>query len=200
MNREEFLTELKNGLSGLPQNDIDERLSFYCEMIDDRIEEGLSESEAIAGIGPVSKIVFQTVADIPLTKLMKEKISPKRTLRAWEIVLIVLGFPLWFPLLIAAGAAVLSLYVVIWALIVSLWAVEVSLWACALGGVAIAVVYAIHGNTLPGAAMLGAGLFCAGLSVFMLFACVTASKGILHLTKKAALGVKTRFIRKGSAK
>ena len=37
MLKTEFLTELQNGLSGLPQADIDERLSFYSEMIDDRI-------------------------------------------------------------------------------------------------------------------------------------------------------------------
>ena len=33
MNKQEFLTELRKGLSGLPQNDIEERLAFYGEML-----------------------------------------------------------------------------------------------------------------------------------------------------------------------
>ncbi|MBR7070986.1 MAG: DUF1700 domain-containing protein [Clostridia bacterium] len=200
MNKEEFLTELQNGLSGLPQEDIAERLSFYSEMIDDRIEEGYSESEAVAGIGSVDQIVSQTVAEVPFAKLVKEKITPKRQPQAWEIVLIVLGFPLWFPLLIAAGAVLLSFYLVIWSLILSLWAVEVSLWASALGGAVAGVVYFVHGDGLPGIAMLGAVLFCAGLSIFLFFGCAAASKGILFLTKKVACSMKTKLVKKETAK
>ncbi len=51
MNKREFLQKLENGLSGLPREDIEQRLSFYAEMIDDRIEDGFSEEEAVAGIG-----------------------------------------------------------------------------------------------------------------------------------------------------
>jgi hypothetical protein len=41
MNKQEFLTALKKALSPLSKADLEERLSFYSEMIDDRIEEGL---------------------------------------------------------------------------------------------------------------------------------------------------------------
>ncbi len=200
MNKETFLAELKRGLSGLPQNDADERLSFYGEMIDDRMEEGLSEEEAVAGIGPVDEIVAQTVAEIPLAKLVKENVGPRRPLRVWEVVLLVLGFPLWFSLLAAAAAVVLALYIVIWALIVSLWAIEAALWACALAGIAGGVVCMILGRTASGAALLGAGLFCAGLSIFFFAACLAATRGILRLTRKAAPVVKTRLARKERVK
>ncbi len=60
-------------------------------MIDDRMEEGLSEDEAVSAVGFVDEIVAQIVADIPLTKLVKEKTKLKKRLRAWEIVLLVLG-------------------------------------------------------------------------------------------------------------
>ena len=59
-------------------------------MIDDRMEEGLTEAEAIAGIGSVDKIVTQIVAETPITKLVREKVKPKRSLQAWEIILLVL--------------------------------------------------------------------------------------------------------------
>ena len=196
MNKEEFLLELKNGLSGLPREDIDACLSFYSEMIDDRMEEGLDEYEAVAGIGPVSEIVAQTIAEIPLPRLVKERIAPKRRLQIWEIVLLVLGFPLWFPLLIAGAAVVLSLYIVVWALLISLWAVELSVAVSVLGALGMAVAYFLRGRFLAGIAMLGAGLVCAGIAVFLFYGCVAASKGLLSLTKKAALAIKTKFLRK----
>ena len=47
MNKVEFLEQLRRGLNGLPQEEIEERVTFYSEMIDDRIEEGFSEEEAV---------------------------------------------------------------------------------------------------------------------------------------------------------
>ena len=104
MNKQEFLSVLRKGLSGLPQDDIEERLTFYSEMLDDRIEEGLSEEAAVAAIGDAEEVVRQAVADIPLAKIAKERIRPKRRLKAWEIVLLALGSPIWLSLGIAAAA------------------------------------------------------------------------------------------------
>ena len=39
MNKEEFLNALRSALAGLPQEDIEERLAFYSESIDDRVED-----------------------------------------------------------------------------------------------------------------------------------------------------------------
>ena len=200
MNKQEFLYALKNALSGLPEDEIEERVAFYGEMIDDRTEEGASEEDAVSGIGTVGEIREQIVADIPLQKLVKEKVKPKRTLRAWEIVLIVLGFPVWFPLLIAAFAIALSLYIVVFALIVSLWAIEISLWACVLVGIAAAVARFIKGNAFPALMMLGAAFIVAGISIFTFSGCVGATKGIVKLTKKAGVAVKTMFIGKENTK
>ena len=55
MTKQEFLNQLRMGISGLPQEDISERLTFYREMIDDRMEEGLSEEEAVAFIAEMKK-------------------------------------------------------------------------------------------------------------------------------------------------
>ena len=111
MRKQEFLSQLQKGLIGLPQEDIEEQLVFYSEMIEDRIEEGLPEEEAVAAIGPVEEVVSQIVAETPFSKLVKERIKPKRALRAWEIVLLVLGSPLWLSLLIGAFAVLLGVYI-----------------------------------------------------------------------------------------
>lgn len=200
MSKQEFLSELRKGLSGLPQEDIGERLTFYSEIIDDRMEEGLSEDDAVSQIGSVDDVIAQIVAETPLSKLVRERVKPKRTLKAWEIALIVLGSPIWLSLLIAAAAVILAVYVTLWSVIISLWAVEGALLACALGGSVSAAVLVFGGNGLTGMAMLGAGLVCAGLSIILFFGCMAATRGILFLTRKIALGIKSLFIGKDDVK
>lgn len=200
MSKQEFLAELEAGLSGLPQDDIEERINFYSEMIDDRMEEGNTEKDAVSGIGNVDEVVSQILMDYPLSRIMKERVRPKRRLQAWEIVLLALGSPIWLALLIVLFAVVLAGYIVVWAVIVALWAVEVAVAVCSVGAIAAAVLLVSQGKALIGAAMLGAGVFCAGLSVFMFFGCKAATKGILILTGKMALGIKSLFVGKESAK
>lgn len=196
MRKQDFLSQLRKELTGLPQHDIEECVTFYREMIEDRMEEGLSEEEAVSSVGPVAEIVTQTVADTPLTKIARERISPKRQMKAWEILLLVLGSPIWFSLGIAAVAVVFSLYISMWSVIVSLWAVFGSLAACALSGIAAGILFACHGNTLSGTAIVGMGILCAGLSIIMFCGCNAATKGIVLLTKKSALWTKHRFMKK----
>ena len=199
MSKQEFLEQLKKGLSGLPQADIEEQLNFYGEMIDGRIEEGFSEEDAISEIGNISEIIQAVLADIPLSKLVKEKITPKRKLRAWEITLIILGIPFWFPILSACFAVVFSLYIVLWSLIISLWAIEVSIFACAFGGFVSGVIFILYSNALTGCAFIGISLVCVGVSIFFLYGCKFATKGCIFLTKKIILGSKNLFINKEEA-
>ena len=186
--KQEFLSELRNSLSVLPEEDIEERMAFYGEIIDDKIEEGLSEEKAIKEIG--------SVEEIPLSKLVKEKIKPKRSLTALEILLIILGIPVWFPLLSAIGAVILALYVSIWALLISLWAVFASIIGCSIGGIVSGIVIAFTGHTLTGVAMFSLGVFCAGLSIFAFFGCKAATNGIFIMTKKIVIGIKNLFLKK----
>lgn len=199
MRKQEFLAELEARLFGLPQDDIRERLIFYSEMIDDQMEEGLSEEEAVSEIGSVDEIVSQILAEVPFTAIVKEKVKPKRALKAWEIVLLALGSPIWLSLLIAAFAVMLSVYAAAWSFIVSLWAIEVSSAACSFAGIFAAFAFWIRGDVTVGIAMLGAGVFFAGLSILLFFGCKQVTGCFLHLTKKMALGIKSMFVGKEDA-
>ena len=179
MTKLQFLFALRDRLAGLPQNDIEERLRFYSEMIEDRMEEGLSEEEAVAAVGSVDEIASQITAEIPSTT----KKTAKRHLKTWEIILLILGAPLWVSLLIAVFSIVLSVYISAWAVIVSLWSAFVSVAACALGGVVGGVVLVIGKHSLPGIALIGAGALCAGISIFLFVGCKMATKGLISLTK-----------------
>ena len=199
MLKQEFLDKLRTDLVGLPKQELEERLAFYSEMIDDCIEDGLSEEDAVAGVGSVDEISAQIISDIPFAKIAKERIKPKRRMKAWEIVLLILGSPIWLSLAVAAFVVILSLYVVLWSLIVSVWAILAALAASALGVAFAGIAFAIFNNALVGVAMIGAALVCAGLAIFMFFGCHGATKGIILLTKKLALGVKKCFVRKEKA-
>ena len=199
MSKQEFLEQLRQGLKGLPTADIEERVIFYGEMIDDRIEEGVTEDEAVLSVGSVEKIVEQVVADTPFAKIAKERIKPKRRLSVGEIVLLALGSPIWLSLIIALIAVIFSVYVSLWSVIISLWSVFVSLVACAVGGVVACAVLSVTSSVYTGVAMLSAGLVCAGLSIFMFYGCKLVTKGILMLTKKIAVWLKNCLVKKEEA-
>ena len=64
MTKLEFALELTGPLSFLPWEETEERVNFYSEMIDDRMEEGFSEEEAVAQIGSVEEIAAQIVKSL----------------------------------------------------------------------------------------------------------------------------------------
>ncbi len=200
MTKQIFLDRLRTGLYGLPQDDIEERVSFYSEMIDDRMEEGLTEEAAVAGIGPVDAVISQIIAETPLPRLVREQIKSRPRMRAWEVILLILGFPLWFPLLIAAFAVIFSVYAVIWSVILVLWAVEIACIAGAFAGVIVGFIQIFQGNLLWGLLLISAAILLSGLSILLFFGCTAAAKGALYLTKKVALGIKSLFLRKENSK
>ena len=198
MHKQEFLAQLRAGLAGLPQEDLEGRLMFYSELLDDQMEEGLSEEEAVAAAGPVDEIVRQIIEETPLTKIAKERIRPRRQLKAWEIILLVLGAPIWLSLGLAAAVLIFALYVVLWSVSISLWAVFASLAVCAVGSLPVFVLL-IARSGAAGLAALAAGLVCAGLAILLFFGCRMVTKGILTLTKSFAAWLKSRFLRKEDA-
>lgn len=200
MLKQEFLSALRAKLNSLPQKEVEERLSFYSEMIDDRMEDGLSETAAVADVGTVDSVFAQILAELPLSALVREKMKPKHRMGAWEILLLVLGSPVWLSLLISAFAVVLSLYVVLWAVVISLWTIPVSLGAGAIAGVLAMPMFCYFGNFYAGLAMLACGLFCAGLAVYAHYACKLFTCLSALVTKYMTVGIKRMLVGKGAGK
>lgn len=196
MTKISFLLLLHDKLEGFPPEEVEERLNFYSEMIEDRMEEGLSEEDAVAAVGTIDEIAAQIESEITSGKPRKEKLKPKRRMKAWEIVLLAVGSPIWLSLLIAAFAVLLSLYLSLWAVIVSLWAVFGALVGSALGVAVMGVGFIIEGSLPAGLAAIGAGIACAGLSIFAFFGCKAATNGTLLLTRKLTLCMKRCFARR----
>ena len=92
MNKLEFIDILKQKLSLLPQNELDERINFYSEIIDDYIEDGISEEDAVSKLGSIDDVVSEVLKDTSILKLAKNKFKPKTKLEPWVILLIILSF------------------------------------------------------------------------------------------------------------
>ena len=115
MTKKEFLAALKRKLRGLPYADIKERLSFYSEIIEDKMEDGLTKGEAVAEIGDINEIAEQILAEARVEEPVKKVRKP---VSVWQIVLIIIGSPIWLSILIPLFAAA-------WAIIIALWAVVI---------------------------------------------------------------------------
>lgn len=93
MKREEFIEALKLALKDLPEQEIQSSLAYFNEMIDDRIDEGMTEEEAVADMGPVNDIAAKLLMENQtLVNRVKDKLIPKRRLATWKIILLILGF------------------------------------------------------------------------------------------------------------
>ena len=196
MNKQQFLAAIRQRLQGLPENDIKKYLDYYSEMIEDRMEDGLSEEEAVASMESVETIVNQIFMETPLPKLVKASVKPKRSFRAWEIVLLILGFPLWFPLLIAAFAVILSFYIVLWSLILVLYAIVFALGATAISCILYGMAMPLSGLYAQAALTFGIGLVSAGLAILLFFAFNQVTKGLVHLSKIILRGIKSLFVKR----
>ena len=137
MKKMEFIAKLRSNLIGLPYEDARERINFYSEMIADRMEDGLTEEDAVAVVGSVDKIAAEIKNEFLSGKNVISSTKKKKHNKIWTGVLIALGSPLWLSLLIAALAVTLSLYAVLWSVIAALWSAVLAL---AVAGVAVEAV------------------------------------------------------------
>ena len=193
MNKVEFLKKLEEKLTNLPEEDRNDRINFYREMIEDRIEDGFSEEDAINDIGSLDEVAKQIVANVPLKKLIKQNVKIKKDYKITEILLLVLGFPLWFPIIISLFVVLVSLYAVGWALVISLWSVFVSLVGGGLVGIVLGMVELTQGAS---ASILGGSIACVGLGILFFFVCKGLTKLYIKFSKNIVLWIKNLFIKK----
>lgn len=196
MTKNAFIAALSTRLAGLPAEDLERSLEYYGEYIADAMEDGKSEEEAVALLGSPDEIAAQILSDIPLMKLAKNRLKPKRALRVWEIVLLALGAPIWLSLVIAAVAVVIAVYAALWSGVISLFASTLAMGVSALGGVLAAAYLAVTGSFAAGLFLFGAALFVAGLAILFCYLSLYTARGVLWLGRKIWLGIKRMFIKK----
>lgn len=108
--------------------------------------------------------------------------NSKPTLSAGIILLLILGFPLWFSLLLTAAVLLLTVVIV-------LFAMELTFAACGIAGVLGGLILLILWKPYAALAMIGPGLVCLGLAIPLWFICILTAKAIWHLTVKTCRSI-----------
>ena len=203
MTKIDFLLELSDRLEGLNEEDREQSCQFYDEMIDDRIEEGMSEEEAVADLGSIDHIVKQIIAEIPISRIIKTKIKATRRLGVIAIIALVFGGLILLPIGISLVAAFFAIYVSVWSIVVSFYAIAFSFSASGLLGIAMLVISAIRGEIYAGIFVLGAGLLLTGISIPLYKICTDFTKLMCRFSKyvfvKTKTYIKTKLLKGGKA-
>ena len=195
MSKADFLRLLERALAQLPEEERRANLEYYSELLDDMLEEGMTEAEATAKLGSPNQIAQSILQEMPLGKLVSTRMKPKSGWTPLAIVLAVVGSPVWVPLLLAGVAVVLALFVSIWALGFAAVAVVLGLAVAVVATPIIAIRAATL--TLPvGLLLLGAGLVLLGLCVLGGLMAVELCRLLWQLTVWLAHKIKGLFIRK----
>lgn len=180
MTKDEFVQTLGDLLACLPQDQIRESQEFYAEVIADRMEDGMSEEEAVAAMGAPGAVAEAILNDLPVVPRAIAKTKRRSTALLW--VLAIVGSPVWVPLLLAFVAVALCVYACIWILALCVWIVA----AACLVAVPLLTVLAVDGGLIGNAAfaitMAGCSLGFLGAALLVGVAAWEVSKQIARLS------------------
>jgi uncharacterized membrane protein len=203
MNKSEFLSELKRKISDMPYNDVEKTIQYYGEIIDDRIEAGEKEEDVIASLGSIDDISKNLHVDQPMGTIIRQKIEQAKTKVSHDsttqillIIVAILTFPFWFPIITTVLSLFFTFYIVIWSLVIAVGAITI---ASLVSGIALLICSpaAFVMGASNGLLFVGAGILLLGLSIFMIYATYYSAKGAVKLGGAFLRGVKSLFVSKG---
>ncbi|MFA5481495.1 MAG: DUF1700 domain-containing protein [Bacilli bacterium] len=199
MKKQEFLDELRRQINNLPYDEVEKTISYYDEIISDRMEEGELEEEIVESLGSPQNIARDLQANQPFSTIIKRQVEnfKKRDSdnTALVILLIVFGFPIWFPIVTSGLSILASIFATLLGLIVALWAASIGI---GVGGVAALIGSPIGfiGAGMPtGFFSIGIGIALIGASILAIIVSIFATKGIIKLIKMLVHAIKKLFVK-----
>ena len=180
MTRDEFLGRLGELLACLPADQVEETRQFYAEAIADRMEDGMSEEEAVAAMGTPGEVAEATLDDLPAVPRAIARTRRRSTALLW--VLTIVGSPVWVPLLAAFAAVAVTVYVCIWVLALCVWAIAAALGAVGAASFTLAAAGVVIGHAPYAIAMLGCGLAFVGAALLVGVGAWAVSRQIARLS------------------
>ena len=201
MNKQEYLDTLRDALEKQSISNIDNMIEYYDEMICDRMEDGMSEEDAVNSMDSIPDIVHEAVLDKSVPTLVKEKVKKSRDKAKSEgkewiwILLAVLGFPVWFPLVLTFAILLFVFFLVFWILVGTLFiivlALGISAVACFLTSFTVIFGYI----SFPGFVVsLGGALALAGITILLWKPIVAFAKVAAGFFKDIIISIKKKFI------
>ena len=180
MTRDEFLGRLGELLACLPADQVEETRQFYAEAIADRMEDGMTEEEAVAAMGAPGEAAEATLDDLPAVPRAIARTRRRSTALLW--VLTIVGSPVWVPLLAAFAAVAVTVYVCIWALALCVWIVAVALGSAGIAELLFAACGVTIGHFPYALASAGMGLGLVGVALFVGAGAWAVSRQIARLS------------------
>ena len=200
MTKDEYLSELRVGLAAFSKDEVDRAVSFYEEMVDDRVEAGVSEEEAVGSLEPPAEAAARIISEMPAVPRAAARLRSPKTPRSWFVAFVVaavIGSPVWIPLTLGVIIAVIGCFIGLFGLLVAVWAIAASM----LLGAPIGLLYLVAGvkaGSVAGALMgLGCGVAVTGVGVLGIHLAVVASKLLVKAIVWCARAVVSPFVRTG---
>lgn len=194
MTKAEYLSRLESLLSCLPEGQRAESLAFYEEMILDRMEEGLSEEEAVSTLDAPGVVAEAILDDLPAVPRVVAKTRRKSRVLLW--VLVILGFPVWGALLAALAITVLSFYATVWIFVAVVWGLAVLLvLGCPLF-LLFAICGLIVGNAPYTLVEFGAALVALGLGLLLVRLAFELTRGVALLSAAVVRRAVSPFVKR----
>ena len=173
MKARRFLKELSRRLAPMPKAERERTVSFYQELIEDYMEEGMTEEQAVAKLGSTEQVAngvleeyYEKVSQATIKQGKKQKLP-------WAaILLVILSFPIWGSLAIALLAISFSFFVVAAAFAVA-----------SISSVVGCFILLFTGHPIHALFYAACALVCAGLAILIGMFSVWFGKCIFRLFK-----------------
>ena len=139
------------------------------------MEDGISELDAVAELESIEAAAERIIAEAQAQGQLKKSLSN------WEIALIVMGFPLWFPVLLTVCIVVLTLYLLVWIIIAALFLVSTALVVSGPAGI-VGLFLLLDSNVASAFAVLATGLAGTGLGIALFIPVLYMTQVFLKVT------------------
>ncbi len=191
MNKVEFLKELELYLLKMNDSEKNKFITYYDEMISDYIENGMIEDEAVKKIGTPVKIAEEILDDYNSVKLN----LPSTESKILNIIITIIGFPLWGSVLLSVILLVLSVYILFWCVPIITGAGCVGFFASAIIGI-VGTPLVMSQSISIGVIQLGTSVASVGITVLLGIVTIDLSKRFMNITRKFNVKLVELFKRK----
>lgn len=178
MIRSDFFEILKKSLESISKEERDKFITYYEEIIEDYKENGLTEEEALTTIGNPQNIANDILNEQGAITVK----TPSSNSNILNILLLILGFPLWGSLLLAGVLILFSIYIIIWCIPLVTGVSSITFFLASLVSI-VGAPFMIFDIPAVGVVQLGIGFASIGISVLLAFLTIFLSKRFMHITK-----------------
>ncbi len=191
MTKSTFIDELRGLLESLNEDECNKFISYYEEIIEDYKESGLTEQEVIEKIGSP-----QSIANNILSEQDSININiPSFNSKILNMILLILGFPLWGSLLLTAVLLILSAYIIIWCIPFTTGVSSIAFFVASLVSI-IGSPFMMADVLTVGIVQLGLGITSVGISILLGLVTIYLSKKFIVITKQLTFKVFKSFNKK----